>query len=104
MLNPSHASYALLATLGASACSTSRNEGLADHFEFSLPVRFIGGAGDVHPGIEGPASGHTAKNRSSKVESKYAIEGPTRSSLGADPVTSSSGGLLITAVTGSRSG
>jgi hypothetical protein len=66
----------------------------------SLPVRFIGGAGDVHPGIEGPAMGHTAKNRSSKVESRFAIEVATRSNLTADPVTSGSRGSLLTADTG----
>jgi hypothetical protein len=80
---------------GKSACSISRSDGLADHFEFSLSVRFIGRAGDVHPGIEGPAIGHTAKNRSSKVEFRFAIEVPTRSNLVADPVTSGSGGTLI---------
>jgi hypothetical protein len=46
--------------------------------------------------------GHTAKNRSSKVESRFAIE--VRSNLVADPVTSGSGGLLLTADTGSGSG
>jgi hypothetical protein len=94
----------LLAVRGNSACSTSRSDGLADHLQLRLSVRFIGGAGDVHPGIEGPASGHTAKNRSSKVESRYAIEVPTRSDFGADPVTSGSEGLLITADAGSGSG
>jgi hypothetical protein len=48
--------------------------------------------------------GHTAKNRSSKVESRFAIEVATRSNLVADPVTSGSGGLLLTADTGSGSG
>ncbi len=45
--------------------------------------------------------GHTAKKRSSKVESRFAIE--VRSNLVADPVTSGSGGLPITADTASGS-